>query len=64
MLDDVELERDDLERLMNTAPGCIFVLASPERRLWGEGRAVALGGLPQNDARALVERELGPATPY
>jgi hypothetical protein len=64
LLDDVNLARDEVEALMDTAPGCIFLLASPERRLWGEGRAMALRGLPSDDALALVERELGrPLTP-
>jgi len=49
---------------MDAAPGCAFLLASPERRLWGEGRTVVLRGLPPDDALALVERELGrPLTP-
>ncbi|MDY6877922.1 MAG: hypothetical protein SWK90_17205 [Chloroflexota bacterium] len=64
MLDDVELSRDEVETLMDTAPGCIFLLASSERCLWGEGRAVTLRGLPPDDALALIERELGrPLTP-
>jgi hypothetical protein len=64
LLDDVELGRDEVETLMNVAPRCGFLLASPERRLWGEGRALALGGLPADEAQKLVERELGrPLTP-
>ena len=64
LLDDVELARDEVEALMDAAPGCTFLLASPERRLWGEGRAMALHGLPLEDSLALVERELGrPLTP-
>jgi hypothetical protein len=59
LLDDIDLARDEVEALMDVAPGCTFLLASPERRLWGEGRAVALHGLPPDDAQALVERELG-----
>jgi len=59
LLDDVNLARDEVEALMDVAPGCTFLLASPERCLWGEGRAVALRGLPPSDAQALVERELG-----
>jgi hypothetical protein len=64
LLDDVELPRDEVETLMDAVPGCTFLLASSERRLWGEGHAVALHGLPSDDAQALVERELGrPLTP-
>ncbi len=64
LLDDVDLGRDEVEMLMSAAPGCAFLLASSKRHLWGEGRAVALHGLPADDALALVERELGrPLTP-
>ncbi|MBN1814076.1 MAG: zinc ribbon domain-containing protein [Anaerolineae bacterium] len=64
LLDDVELAREDAERLMNTAPACAFLLASPERCMWGEGQSLVLGGLPPDDALALIERELGrPLTP-
>ncbi len=61
LLDDVELKWDDVEALMDAAPRCVFLLASEERRLWGEGQAVALAGLPPDEALALVERELGRA---
>jgi hypothetical protein len=59
LLDDVELARDEVEALMSAAPGCTFCLASPERRLWGEGRAMALRGLPPDDALTLLAQELG-----
>jgi hypothetical protein len=59
LLDDVEMARDEVETLIDSAPGCTFLLASPERRLWGEGRAMSLHGLPMDDAPALVKRELG-----
>jgi hypothetical protein len=59
LLDDRKLTRDELEELFNAAPGCTFLLASPERRLWGEGQAVVLRGLPLIDALTLIERELG-----
>ena len=61
ILDDVDLARDEVEALMDTAPACTFLLAAPERCLWGEGRAVGLRGLPPDNALALVERELGRA---
>jgi len=61
LLDDAELEREEVESLLDAAPACTFVLAASERRLWGESRAVALGGLPPADALALFERELGRA---
>jgi hypothetical protein len=59
LLDDRKLTHDELEELLNAVPGCTFFLASPERRLWGEGQAVVLHGLPLIDALTLVERELG-----
>jgi LysM repeat protein len=59
ILDDVGLERDEVGALLDAAPACTFLLASTERRLWGEGRALALSGLPPDAALALVERELG-----
>jgi hypothetical protein len=59
LLDDVELPREDVEKVMDAAPACAFLLASPERRMWGEGQSVALDGLPPDDALALIEHELG-----
>jgi hypothetical protein len=59
ILDDVELDRDELASLMRAAPDCVFLLASTKQRLWGQGRAVALRGLPSKDALALFERGLG-----
>jgi len=61
LLDDLELGRDDALSLLDAAPACAFLLASCERQLWGEGRALALSGLPAQDALALIERELGRA---
>jgi hypothetical protein len=61
VLDDVDLGRDEVVALMDAAPGCTFLFASMEGCLWGEGRAVALRGLPPDDALALLERELGQA---
>ncbi len=59
LLDDVELSREEVEGLLDAAPGCTFFLAGPEQKLWGEGRTIALGGLPISDAQSLLERELG-----
>lgn len=61
LLDDAELGRDDLESIRIAAAGCTFVLASLHPRLFGEGRALALGGLGPDDALALVEGWLGRA---
>ncbi len=64
ILDDVDWARDEIETLLDAVPSCVFLWASPERKLWGEGRAIGLKGLPLDDALALIERELGrPLTP-
>jgi DNA-binding IclR family transcriptional regulator/ribosomal protein L40E len=64
LLDDVELARENVETIMDTAPACTFLLASPERRLWDEGQSLELGGLPPSEALTLIERELDrPLTP-
>jgi len=59
LLDDVELTREELERLMMALPNCTFVATSRERHLWGEGRSMAVSGLPAREALELFERELG-----
>ncbi len=59
LLDDAEFGHEAAESLLDQAPDCAFVLATRERCLWGECRAIGLGGLPAEDARALFERELG-----
>ena len=59
LLDDVDLSRDDLETLLNLAPQCAFLIAAPQRTLWGEGQALPVRGLPAEAALALLTRELG-----
>ena len=59
LLDDVELGREEVEALFDAAPESTFLLASPERKLWGEGLSLALPGLPMQEARRFLERELG-----
>jgi hypothetical protein len=58
ILDDIDLIRDEVNALMDTAPVCAFLLASTARKLWGEGQVLALRGLPTDDALVLIEREL------
>ena len=58
-LDDLRLPNDEILSLLNSAPRCAFVFSSVERKLWGEGQHIHLQGLPQKDALALLERELG-----
>jgi LysM repeat protein len=59
LLDDVDLATDDLEALMDIAPGCVFLWTGGERRLWLDGESHELGGLPPADGLALFERALG-----
>lgn len=59
LLDDVDMPRAEIERALNAAPECAFLLSSEERRIFGEGRALRLQGLPDTDAAQLLERELG-----
>jgi hypothetical protein len=59
LLDDVDLPRDEVERTLNAAPECAFLLSSEERHIFGEGRALRLQGLPDPEATQLLERELG-----
>jgi CHAT domain len=61
VLDDADLTREDVQRLIDSVPAASFLLASTERNLWGEGRAIDLKGLPEEVAIALFERELGAA---
>jgi RNA polymerase sigma factor (sigma-70 family) len=58
LLDDVDLDREDLETLLLTVPQSVFVLASPERSLWSCGHAIGLCGLDDDAALALVEWHL------
>jgi hypothetical protein len=59
LVDDVELGGADLDELLDAAPRCAFLLCSSERRLWRDGRALAVGGLPTEEAMELVGIELG-----
>lgn len=61
LLDDVEITPEQIESLMNIAPGCTFVAATGKRSLMGETREVSLKGLPTGEALSLFERELGRA---
>jgi hypothetical protein len=41
VLDDVDLEREEIEALMDAAPAAVFLSASTERRLWSGGRTIS-----------------------
>ena len=58
LLDDVNASQDELDLALDSAPRCAFVVATRERRLWGELRSVALTGLPADAAVELLEREV------
>lgn len=59
VLDDVTLDRDEVEDLLNRAPRSGFLITTEERRLWGEGKVLTLTGLPDEFATPLIERALG-----
>ena len=56
LLDDVRLPPQELERIFEIAPACVFVVATRERCLWDVGRNVTLAGLDREDAVLLLER--------
>lgn len=58
-VDNLGVSGDDVESLINAAPGCAFVLISTARALSGEGESLPLQGLQDADAVALFEKELG-----
>ena len=63
-LDDVGLDRKQLDTLKNIAPRCLFVLTSNAQLLFEGGPAFALRGLEEAAALQLLERRLGrPFTP-
>lgn len=57
-LDDFQIGREEAASILDAAPGCLFVLSSTERSLWGEGEVVPLQGLPGSEAIKLFEKEL------
>ncbi len=59
LIDDVELESEEIERVMKATPQSLFTLTSTRRRVPGESIAVHLKGLPPDDGVALFAREFG-----
>ncbi|MGH8931640.1 MAG: ATP-binding protein [Egibacteraceae bacterium] len=59
LLDDIELGREELEELLDFAPACRFVTTSSAGRVGIPQQSVALPGLPEDDALALITRGLG-----
>lgn len=61
VLDDLELDREDLQELIGIAPSCRFLVTAERASLFGEGLTFALRGLGEDDALALVATTLGRA---
>ena len=59
VLDDLSLRREEVEALLEALPAGALLMAAADCHLWGEGRAIALKGLPEDSALALLERALG-----
>jgi hypothetical protein len=58
IFDDRELKATDRKALLEILPHCTFVSASFERDAWDEERALAVRGLPTDDAVVLMARAL------
>lgn len=59
LLDDVELNSDEIEELMASAPECTFIFASSKNCLSQGGHSIEMGGFPLKDALELFENEFG-----
>lgn len=58
LLDNTKLSRKDIEQLWEVVPNCVFLFASQEQNLWGEGRPILVRGLAVDKALLLMERDL------
>jgi len=59
IVDDLVCSPDELTGVLDAAPDAAVVFAAPERELWGSGQVLALAGLSEEAALALVRREFG-----
>ena len=59
LLDDDVLTATDLQQLIAALPNSTFLIASRDRRFWGDGRSIRLEGLSLPDSVTLIEQELG-----
>lgn len=59
LLDDLMLDREDVQALIAGMPLSCFILASLKRSLWGDGETIPLRGLPERERIELFEKELG-----
>ncbi len=58
VLDDVGLDRSDLEELIDGSPACTFLVGAEQQTLWSAG-ALRLAGLETQAALELIELRLG-----
>jgi hypothetical protein len=58
LLDDATLDQPAITRLLNAVPHCVVVLTSLQRNFSVGGSAIALRGLPEEHAMAVVEQVL------
>jgi len=58
VVDDADLERDDIEDLLDASPKCAFLLAAHQRNLWSGADAIEIEGLPPDDAVVVFEGAL------
>lgn len=58
LLDNENLTQGEVKELINVVPNSAFLIASAKRRFIGEGRSMALSGLPPEDALTLLESNL------
>jgi F5/8 type C domain len=59
IIDDLVCSPDELTGVLDAAPDAAVVFAASERELWGSGQVLALAGLSEDAALALVRREFG-----
>src|SRR5262249_17537767 len=57
VIDACELDRDDIQDLVGSLPGCAVLVASSEQVIW-EGTPCFVKGLAGDDALTLLRREL------
>ena len=59
LIDDDGLTATEIQHMVATLPDSTFLMASRDRRFWGDGRSIRLEGLPLSESVTLIERELG-----
>jgi hypothetical protein len=59
VLDDVGLDRNDVDLLLGLAPRSAWLLAGLDRTLWGRGNSAVLAGLTPGAGAELIAAQLG-----